>query len=322
MAKIKQSTGLILRILISGGILGYLFYKMDWGRLGAIARTLDPGWTLAAFASFGVIFAIATWRWQILLAVQGIHLSFAHAGRLFFIGHFFNAFMLGVTGGDLAKIYYIANAAREQREAAALSVIVDRIIGLVALLILAVALSVFYYPFLTQLPETRAAVWTVYLIALGTAAFGSVVAVFPRIHRAVRARGWWEKVPLHALVEKLSAATAQYAGAVQTNILACSVSFVMHLINLASSWALIRALGLDVPLGPFASFLPIIALLIALPISFSGLGVREMLAVLFFGLLGISQEHAVAFAFLQLSINLAWSLVGGLVYLRYKKPSA
>jgi glycosyltransferase 2 family protein len=322
MAKIKQYSGLLLRFLISGGILGYLLHKMDWAQLGVIARTLQPGWTLAALLSFGVILALATWRWQILLGVQGIHLSFAHAGRLFFIGHFFNAFMPGINGGDLAKMYYIVNAAREQREAAALSVFVDRIIGLIALLALAVVLSVFYYPFLTQLPETRAAVWAVYLIALGTLAFGLVVAVFPRIHRAVQARGWWEKVPLHTLVEKLSAATALYAGAVRTNLLAGGISLLMHLINLASSWALIHALGLDVPLGPFASFLPIIALLIALPISFSGLGVREMLAILFFGLLGISKEHAVAFSFLQLSISLAWSLVGGLVHLRYKKPSS
>ena len=322
MAKIKQSTGLLLRFLISGGILGYLFYKMDWVQLGAIARTLHLGWTFGAFFIFGVILALATWRWQMLLAVQNIRLSFAEAGRLFFIGHFFNAFMLGVTGGDLAKIYYIANAARQQREAAALSVIVDRIIGLVALLMLAVALSIFYYPFLTQLPETRAAVWTVYLIALGTVAFGLVVAVFPHIHRAVHARGWWEKVPLHTLVEKLSAATVQYAGAVRTNLLAGGISLVMHLLNLGSSWALLHALGLDVPLGPFASFLPIIALLIALPISFSGLGVREMLAVLFFGLLSVSKEHAVAFALLQFSLSLVWSLVGGLVYLRYKQPSS
>jgi hypothetical protein len=52
-----------------------------------------------------------------------------------------------------------------------------------------------------------------------------------------------------------------------------------------------------------------------LPISVSGLGVREGIYVLLFAQVGVGQEQALAFSFAYYSIDLFAGLLGGLIYL-------
>ena len=77
-----------------------------------------------------------------LLGVHGVHLSYWRIFELTMIGQFFSAFLLGTTGGDVIKIFYAARAVPQRRAAVAFTVIVDRVIGLVALLLFGVALSI------------------------------------------------------------------------------------------------------------------------------------------------------------------------------------
>ncbi len=71
-----------------------------------------------------------------LLKVQGIDMGWWRTLRVYFIGAFFNLFLLGSTGGDIMKIF---SAMREtaSKSAALLSVMVDRMMGLVALVVVA-----------------------------------------------------------------------------------------------------------------------------------------------------------------------------------------
>ena len=128
----KKHLGALLRVLVSVGILAYLFNgifhkealdyfqarnidpdSLDWMARGRIVwsvgpqalwhefQKINPIWLVAAIVSAGIpaILGITRWRW--ILHVQGLDVKYSRLFSITFIGLFFNAFMLGSTGGDV-----------------------------------------------------------------------------------------------------------------------------------------------------------------------------------------------------------------------------
>src|SRR5205085_7267058 len=96
----------------------------------------NPWLFWAAILIFPVTFIITSLRWYELLKIVGIHMGAGRAFIVNMVGAFYNTFMPGSTGGDVLKAYYAAKLAPNQRTRAVVSVIVDRGIGLLALIIL------------------------------------------------------------------------------------------------------------------------------------------------------------------------------------------
>ena len=90
------------------GILIWLFHSPEKRAqmAGAIAKA-DRTWLLIGLpvAMIGEVANIV--RWQILMRVQGMYMSWRRASMLFFVGLFFNLFMPGYTGGAFARLYYL-----------------------------------------------------------------------------------------------------------------------------------------------------------------------------------------------------------------------
>jgi uncharacterized protein (TIRG00374 family) len=103
---------------------------------------MEIGGLAAGFACFLPVLLIVSWRWRMLLGVHGVHLRFWRIFELNMIGQFFSAFLVGTTGGDVFKIFYVARAVPQRKAAVAFTVIVDRVIGMIALLLFGVALSI------------------------------------------------------------------------------------------------------------------------------------------------------------------------------------
>ena len=72
-------------------------------------------------------------RWQILMRVQGMYMSWRRSIMLFFVGLFFNLFMPGYTGGDFARLYYLMREFPDKKKEAILTVVMDRLIGMASL---------------------------------------------------------------------------------------------------------------------------------------------------------------------------------------------
>src|SRR5256714_14470399 len=89
-------------------------------------------------------------RWQILLKVQGISLSNARIAALFFIGMFYNQFLPGGTGGDIVKTYLLWKETPGKKPGALLAVLFDRMVGLIALIIITGVLIFLRYRWLTS----------------------------------------------------------------------------------------------------------------------------------------------------------------------------
>ena len=155
MEFLRRRLGLIFRSLVSLLFIYVVARSADWGNVWANVRTMDARWLLAGFFIFTPVMVIVSWRWRMLLGVHGVHLRYWRIFELNMIGQFFSAFLVGTTGGDVVKIFYVARAVPHHKAAVAFTVVVDRVIGLIALLLFGVLLSFTQLPLLFSQPYTR-----------------------------------------------------------------------------------------------------------------------------------------------------------------------
>src|SRR5207249_9910343 len=96
-----------------------------------------PHWIFAGIFAYGIVEILAALRWQILLRVQGVNLTFSRVACLMMIGILFNPLMPGGTGGDVIKIFYLIKETPGKKVQALLAVLMDRLIGLFGLILVA-----------------------------------------------------------------------------------------------------------------------------------------------------------------------------------------
>jgi uncharacterized protein (TIRG00374 family) len=318
MEFIRRRLGLILRALVSVVLITWLLKKMDLPELWPILAKVQVGWLLAAFCAFLPVLFVVSWRWRMLLGVHGVHLRFWRVFELTMIGQFFSAFLLGTTGGDVIKIFYVARAVPERKAAVAFTVIVDRVIGLVALLLLGVALSATQLHLLFSQHQTKMLTGLFYLFALGGVGGSAAACLGPVLLRSKAFRLFLEHLPLGRRGASLLSAYETTAHAVGTNLIAMVGSLPSHFCTTLMGYCVLRALDLQPPLLPFCASLVMVNMLIALPITISGIGWREWMFIQFFALVGIDQEHAFAFSITYFALNLLWSFAGGPFYFLYR----
>ena len=321
-SQLRQRLSLAARLLISGGILAYLAFKINWADLGSRIAAAEPLWLLLGFVLMGAAIVLTAWRWKILLHVQGIDPGPKRVLELTMIGQFFNAFLLGTTGGDVVKIFYIAQAAPTKKSAAGFSVLADRIVGLLALVGLTLVLTLTHRGYLLQNHAARKAVLTFYLIAGAIAAVFLVARALPRLMRYTNFSAWEKKIPFHDKIENLSEALRKNIKDPKANTETLLLSFVSHGLNLYAQYCVFQALHLAVPLLLAITVTGLVYVLIAIPVSVAGLGVRESLFILFLGMApcSVPSEGAVAASLLGFALTLGWSFVGGIFHLRYRTP--
>jgi len=283
-------------------------------------RTANATWLVLGFAMYGFVELIAGWRWQLLLRVQGIELSRFRLISLLLIGVFFNFFIPGGTGGDVIKIFYLLKETPGKRTVALLSVLVDRLIGLIALTVFAGVLIALNWHWLMKSTEVAQYVWPA-LIILGASFLG--------LHASyvVTSRGWIHRLPARLpgrdKLAELAMAYNLYGKAWGASLGAFALSFLAHLGYFAVFYCTGQALhfnGIRMPtFGELCVILPVVNTLSAMPISIGGLGVREGLFQVFLHhLCGVRETDAVLISSTGYLLTFFWGLIGGVFYLFYR----
>lgn len=127
---------LAIKLLVAGGLCALLLWQGQLSFAGMGQLLLDPLALLEMFVLMMGVHTLAAIRWRWLLACQGIPFASWRAIQVYFISAAFNTFLPGGMGGDAVRVVYAVRAAPLQRTAAALSVVVDRLVGLMALMTL------------------------------------------------------------------------------------------------------------------------------------------------------------------------------------------
>lgn len=307
----------LLQILITVALLIWVFHDpAKRAKMGEALRTADYRWIAVAIFAYLLVEITAAIRWRILLKVQGIHLSGRRLSGLFLIGMFYNQFLPGGTGGDIMKSYLLLKETPGKATGALLAVVFDRVIGLIALIMITGTLIALRYEWLTQLPRTRALVM-VLLAILGSAVLlllTSFVVSGLRIAHKLPPR-----FPARDKLVELSAAYHLYARHWNATLFAFVASVIAHLATFATFLFVAYAFRADVFVLDFFAIMPIERTISSLPISVAGVGWREkILQIMLHGLCNVPEAVAVLIGSMSFLVMLVCSAPGGLVYFFYK----
>jgi uncharacterized protein (TIRG00374 family) len=315
----KKALLTTLQIAVTVGLLWWVFHDPEKrAQMGEALRQADWRWLWVGVGVFFGCTLLATVRWKILLNVQGIDMGWVRTWPLFMIGMFFNLFMLGSTGGDVVKMFLTMREARENKAAALLSVFMDRVIGMMALILISLGFLYFRYDVLSHSPASSALLTT--LLWLLAAAVVVTVGMF-----VGSAFGWVHYLPqwtpLRGRIVEVSAACHMYAKGWRQTIWAFLVSFPLFAMFFITFYCAARAFAAPLGLVDVFSVLPIVAVITAIPISVSGIGLRESLFVSLLGPFGVAPAIATLISVTGFLINTAGSLAGGLVFLFYRSST-
>lgn len=290
---------------------------------GELARTL--GKVSASHFALSLVFMGSTLvlgvaRWRLALQAQGLNVSWKRTTQISFAAHFFNSVLLGSNGGDLMKAWFAAREAQNKKTGAVLTVVVDRLIGLWAMLLFSCAMMLFNRDLLTADSWARPLAWAVIAmmlagsVVLGTAFWGGVS------RRWSGARVWLRRLPKGQWLENTLDSCRLFG---QSRFFVEKSLAISMLLNAACvAQFIVLAQGMNISVAPRMMFfaVPIILCISAVPITPNSLGIRENLFVQMLAIpaIHIDATEALSLSLLAYAGSLLWSLVGGLVYLTMK----
>ena len=248
---------------------------------------------------------VRAYRWGCLVWALGVQAGWLRLVRLYFVGAFFSQFLPTGIGGDAVKMYELSRD--DHRAAAAISsVLVDRFLGLFVLFAMALLALVGSY----DLVDTSIRL----LIAVVFA--GSLVGAALLLQRTW-IESWGRGLGVNRLLGRIKILRELYESihlyGTPALLKATAASVIWNLILILGYYLLGLAVGIDLSLGTYFLFIPVISAVLLVP-SVGGLGVRENTTVLLFRQVAVEEPQALALA-LAYDITL-WitALIGAVLY--------
>lgn len=291
---------------MSIALLVVLALRVDWPQiLHEISRM--PWWVFIVAIALQVLsFTMANGRWWAILRTDRLNYRFIDLLPQYFIGGFFNNLLPTSTGGDLFRMYYIY----KQGHGAALAaspVIVERVIGLVVL----VGMAVVALPFLHADPKMTGALklsfTSAFIVMMTVLALLRWRRTYWPIHRFFER---WSGIRIVGTLLNIAEAVHLYLQRTTLILVLAVLTVLLQLVEILLFYTLGHGLGSDMPFTAFIVMVPVVFVVAALPITVGGLGVREMAVVALFTAAGMSESHAATTALLFIPVLLIASLPG------------
>ena len=283
--------------------LFFVFRGIDRQVFARLLATQDRGWlaVAAAFLLTQIFLGGERWRSILCALMRGPPPSVASVQAVFYASIFFNCLPLGTVGGDVARIWLARRFALSLSQIV-LSILVDRVLTVAALIMLALAtLPTITSPLAVTAWFGGAAILVAG--ALGILLLGVIESLLGR----------WRKQRLihHVLrmVEELRQLGTRAA------LVALCFALAAGACSAFGAYCIARSLGIGVGPIPMIAVISIMTLVVALPISVAGWGVREISLVALLGLFGVDREAALALSVELGLISTLLSLPGGVIWL-------
>jgi glycosyltransferase 2 family protein len=298
----------IVQLAVSAALLALLFRQVDAQQVAAHVGKLSLGFVLLAWAYYAACQWLSSYRWQMFVAAKGITVPLKSLFSYYMIGMFLNNFLPGAVGGDAAKVYYLYR--RTGRGAQAFgSVFLERFAGLlglsiVSLIALGLSIGRMRDPLILGLVGATALV----LLAMAAALWWAPLSA--RI-QALLGRALPASIgpPLQALFDALSSYRRHPGTLARAVALSVAIQTLYALYFGLVAWGL----GIDIDVYYFLLFLPPVTLVMLVPISFGGLGVREVMLVVLFAQVGVGAADVLAVSLTAHVLNTLLSAWGGLL---------
>jgi uncharacterized protein (TIRG00374 family) len=309
----RSNTFKLVRLLVSAGLIAFLLYRLDLKEVGAHLRGLAVlPLCLAALADFGVIL-VNSLRWRVLLAARGMRSSQARLLYYYLVGNFFSAFLPTAVGGDVVRVVGLSAGSRRRADVFA-SVLVERLLGFFVLL----PLGLCAIPFIRRGQVDWSLIVTVWALAglFFLAAFVLMLRPVARriikvIDPLLRPLG---RFRVRERIERAYEAVVSYKCCRAALIQGFLISAVSRLLWIAGCYLVARAFSIDLGFASLLLVVPIVELARMIPISISGIGVREATFVALLGRFGVDGTLAFTYSVVVYLVFMLFALIGGMLY--------
>ncbi len=291
LKKIKSFFFLLLRFSLSFGILFYLFKRADLAKLRLLFTQIDLKYYFSALFCVGIFQSLVALRWKKICASWGFEESFFFYLKSYLMGFSLNTLFPGIVAGDTLRGFNLYKKGLEWKKSS-FSVVLDRALGLMGIMfILAFSLKIGS----SYLPERLYSLlkFIVYPSFLGFLGVVFILTFFSKSHFLNPL-----KLP-HVLTPLILGIIIQ-------------IFFVFQFLFLG------RALHLSLSTSAYFVLIPVISFLSALPLSISGLGVREGTLSYFLHHLNYPVEYGLSMGLLAYSLILISAIPGVIFYLKGK----
>lgn len=305
----RKSWRSLIKAAVSICLIAVIVYLAGVDRiLEQLAGLVLPLFILAvALEQLGV--ALSARKWQLLLAAKHEDVPFLQTWKYYYIGTFFNAFLPTSVGGDAVKAHAFSKQVSRREESYA-SVVMDRLTGLMAVVTIGSGALLVGWPLVDATARLLAlpilALPLVLLVVLFFTDWIDCLLQLPFLQRFAGARRF---------VGDVYRAVRGYRSSRRVLLPVMAISLCYHVLLILVNVTLARALGLNVAISYFFVFIPVAEILVFLPVTIQGFGLREGTYVTLFSSVGVGSAAAFSLGFSDQLVKLVGSIIGGLVYL-------
>jgi glycosyltransferase 2 family protein len=307
----RPSTGGVVRVIVAVVLTALVFWKSHPAGIWQALTQTRPGPILIAALLVLADRTLMAYRWLVLLrpfsGEDGPR--FGAVMRIFFVSSFVGTFLPASVGGDAVRAYALAREGVDAPASVA-SVVMDRMLGVLSVLVMAVV----GLAFARQMARDPVVISALAVTALVCAATAAVV--FSRRADAVvqKVTGRLPWPAGRAVLLRLLAAIQVYATrhGDLVNVLIGSIG--VQLLRIVQAYFLGQALGIAQPLTTYVAFIPLILLVMLLPVTVNGLGTSQLAFVWAFAQSGVPGAQSFPLSVLFVALGIVGNLPGALLY--------
>lgn len=302
----------LAKLIVSLALIAWVLKGIDTAEVTVKLSQARWTWLALTMAFFVVVLMLGTARWQLVLRGLGVPLGIGTTLRFFLIGMFFNQTLPSSIGGDATRVFYLWRAGTDAQTALN-SVLLDRILGLSILVIVTTLVAP---TLLANLNSPLAAKGLVLVLA---GSWTAIVMLFLFDNPYTRRFQHLRLIDFAVTLSRDAVDICRQRAVIAPAVL---ISVAIHGATIAIAWCLDRALGgAGIILVYVIAVTPTI-LLISIPVSIAGWGVREQIMVVLLGAFGIGAAHAVSVSILFGILLLIGGIPGGLLWLTMRRAQA
>lgn len=308
------------RLAFSSFLIWLVLRRTDLVSLAGALEQVDWRLVVLAFALNLPGLLVAAYRWNYLLKIQGEQISLRSLLASYLVGHFFNLFLPTNVGGDISRAYDTGHQRQRSTIRSALVILVERVLGFSALMLIASLASLLSLGWIGQSPQLL----ILFLV------FFSGLLIFLGILFSPKTRnlaaGLSKSLPLpgtaRAKIDVLFETLGIFGRQPGRLLLPLGLSFFLQANWVIQCFLLAWALNIQAPFWAFFVFVPMTEALAALPITISGIGLRENSYAYFLKYFAVGASQSISLAWLALGLRLLLGLIGAGVYLlrRFDRP--
>jgi glycosyltransferase 2 family protein len=308
---------IVLKLTVSTVLLVILFRRADVPAMVTRFKQMDPLWTLAALSVYGLMLGVSAWRWHLLLRVQTVHIGLGTLTKSFLVATFFNNFLPSNIGGDVVRVADTAPFTGSKTLATTV-VLIDRILGLIALLVLAAAASALAWRLGLPLDGMQY-VWLALVVFTG----GLLLFLRhpDRLVHTVRSLLADRLIAVQVRVQNLVAAVTRFAQEPRELWFAFGGALIVQALLVLFYVCAAHSLAVPLPLIAASVIVPISLAVQMVPVSINGFGVREAVFAFFFTSLGLNVSSALTLSLGSAALIMLFSLSGGAVFMMRPRKS-